>query len=203
VQYIVDYHGLIEETFKRKWKIHEKKQFESAGIHFKEQVNNSMSIILNVFKFLLSEMRNILKMTNKDDDLLLGRLNIEECFHTHELFKIYELDDNFGTFKKPMPKKRSINHGSSCSKTIMKSGFIKGGQAVSMDSNEMSLGCDSGEEHKSGKKKKKNMKESFADFRSIFSDMNFLNDESDVSVDSVNLSENLNDEEDESYVNIL
>ena len=57
----------------------------------------TLSQIQNAFKYLLAEMRSLLrKFPEINDKILLDKITTEECFNTNDIFKIYELDDKYG-----------------------------------------------------------------------------------------------------------
>lgn len=97
MKYIVDYHGLIEDTFEGKWSKIEQGAFVEAKRRYKEETEISLSQIQNAFNYLLAEMRSLLrKFPEINDKILLDKMTVEDCFKTNDLFKIYELDDKFG-----------------------------------------------------------------------------------------------------------
>lgn len=45
-------------------------------------------------------MRNLLRSDSKlNDKILLEQVKVEDCFNTHEIFKLYEMVDKFGSLQ--------------------------------------------------------------------------------------------------------
>jgi len=61
VKYIVDYHGLLDETFHDRWKKVELSSFEEAKIQYREECEKTVSAIVNAMNYLLSQMRSLLR----------------------------------------------------------------------------------------------------------------------------------------------
>ena len=191
VKYIVDYHGLIEETFAEKWSKVEQGAFIEAKRRYKEETEISLSQIQNAFNYLLAEMRSLLrKFPEINDKILLDKMTVEECFKTNDLFKIYELDDKFGNITGA--GNQTLNSSRQAATTTKHDSSV--GEfdfSMSMDYDDE---ADSSAEMASTNTKKRRKPKKAQDLgqlpaESFYQDLQQFEDQSDVSVEDVALDD--------------
>lgn len=196
VKYIVDYHGLIEDTFEGKWSKIEQGAFVEAKRRYKEETEISLSQIQNAFNYLLAEMRSLLrKFPEINDKILLDKMTVEDCFKTNDLFKIYELDDKFGNI--------AGAGGSQSLGSARKAPSTIGRQESSTADFDFSMSMDSDEEHdnssematagtKQQQRRKTKKAQGIKNFNqvpdeSFYLDMQQFDDQSAISVEDIDL----------------